>query len=152
MKKMMLNLILIINAICLIIYTANLFYRLPKFGELAQIIFSILSIISVVCIIKNKHLKISYYYLSSTYLLQSFSILFLSFTWKLLIGPDLTLYLFKEMDLTSKLDFKVFNLHFLVNTINNGENWSIGINFLHLIIFYYLIKYVKVLQHNNNVV
>ena len=72
----------------------------------------------------------------------------MSFTWKLIIGPDLSLYVIKEMDLTSKLDFKVFNLEFLFNTFGNSENWVVGLNFFHLIIFLYLIKDLRVIKQN----
>jgi len=148
MKSKVLGLILIINAICFILYTANLFYRLPKFGELVQIVVSILCIISVVCVRMNEHLKVSYYFLSLIYFLQSFSFLFMSFAWKLIIGPDLSIYVIKEMDLTSKLDFKVFNLEFLFNTFGNTGNWVLGLNFFHLIIFFYLIKELRVIKQN----
>jgi len=148
MKNKVLNLILIINSICFILYTANLFYRLPKFGELIQIVVSILCIISVVCVRMNKHLRVSYYCLSFIYFLQSFSFLLMSFAWKLIIGPDLSLYVIKEMDLTSKLDFKVFNLEFLFNTFGNTGNWVLGLNFFHLIIFFYLIKELRVIKQN----
>jgi len=152
MRRIILNFILIINSICSILYTANLFFRLPKFEELVQLIVSILSIISVVYIMKKKNLKMSYYYLSFIYFFQSFTLVFMNFAWKLLIGPDLSLYVFRESDLYSKLDFKIFNLQFHFSTLDNGENWIVGINFVHLIIFFYLIKNLRVIDHNNNVV
>jgi hypothetical protein len=74
------------------------------------------------------------------YFLQSFSILTSNLTWKLISGTDLTFYLLKNGDLTSKLDFKVFNIYAFVSTISNGENWGIGLNIIHILVFWILYK------------
>ena len=139
-EKYTLIYITIVNTICLTLYVAKLFSEKPRFDDIIIIILSFLSIACILSIINKKFLKLSYLYLCLVYLLQSFTIFFFNLAWKLIIGPDLSFYLMRDGDLTSKLDLKLFNLQFFYNTILNNNSWLIGINFIHLIIFYNLYK------------
>jgi hypothetical protein len=156
MKKTILTYILIVNSICLILCLANLFLRKPEFDDIALILISLLSIVCYVFIQSNRNVKTSYIVLSVIYFLQSFSILVSNLTWKLIIGTDLSFYLIRNGDLTTKLDFKVFNLYAFIRTTSNGENWVIGLNLIHILVFYILCKSIgslmesKATSHNSS--
>ena len=143
MKKITLAYVFIVNSICFILYLGNLFLKEPELNDIALILISLLSVICYLCIQSNRIVKASYILLCVIYFLQSFSILISNLTWKFIIGTDLSFYLIRYGDLTTKLDFKVFNLYFSLNTISNGENWGIGLNIIHIIVFYLLCKIIK---------
>ena len=149
MKKLIQGYIAIVNLIYLIIYIANLFFNKPTFIESIIFIISLLSIICISFIQFNKAVKPSYILLSVIYFLQCFTVLFSNVTWKLLIGTEFSFYIIRNGDLTTKLDFKVFNIHLMFNTMSNGESWVIGLNFVHILIFYVLCKLI--LKDNSNV-
>lgn len=138
MKKITLLYIAIVNLISVIIYSIDLFLNQFHLEDILMLIFSLLNLIFLYNIYESKYLKISFSYLSFAYLLQSFSILTSGFTWKLITGTDITLYIFKEVNILTKIDFKVFNLYSICNSLN-GTNWGIGINFIHLFIFFNLL-------------
>ena len=94
----------------------------------------------------------SYTALCVIYFLQSFSILLSNLTFKFVLGTDLLFYLIRNGDLTTKLDFKVFNLYDFINTTPNGENWGIGLNTIHFLIFCALCKIImNLIDCKNNV-
>ncbi|RKS02897.1 hypothetical protein C8C84_2628 [Flavobacterium sp. 102] len=140
MKKIALTYVLIVNSICLIICLVNQFLNGPKFSDISLTLISLLSLICYFCIQSNRIVKTSYFVLCVIYFLQSFSILIGNLIWKLIIGTDLSFYLIRQGDLTTKLDFKVFNIFAFVNTTSNGENWGIGLNFIHILVFCSLCK------------
>jgi hypothetical protein len=140
MKKIAFTYILIVNSISFLLCLVNLFLKEPQFDDIALTSISLLSLICYALIQLNRSVKAAYIVLCVIYFLQSFSILTSNLTWKLISGTDLTFYLLKNGDLTSKLDFKVFNIYAFVSTISNGENWGIGLNIIHILVFWILCK------------
>jgi hypothetical protein len=140
MKKIAFTYILIVNSISFLLCLVNLFLKEPQFDDIALTSISLLSLICYAFIQLNRSVKAAYIVLCVIYFLQSFSILTSNLTWKLISGTDLTFYLLKNGDLTSKLDFKVFNIYAFVSTISNGENWGIGLNIIHILVFWILCK------------
>ncbi len=140
MKKIAFTYVLIVNSICFLLCLVNLFLKEPKFDDITLILISLLSLICYVFIQSNRSVKASYIVLCVIYFMQSFSFLISNLTWKLIIGTDLSFYLIRNGDLTTKLDFKVFNVYAFVNTTSNGENWGIGLNIIHFLVFCILCK------------
>lgn len=148
MKKIISAYISITNLIFLIIYIVCLFLERPTFNYTVIFIVSLLSVICISCIFQNKFVKPSYILLSIIYFLQSFSLVISNIAWKLLIGTELSFYIFRNGDLTTKLDLKIFNIQFLLNTMSNGGNWAIGLNFVHIVIFFGLFKQLRNLAND----
>lgn len=152
MKKIAFTYIFIVNLICLILCVVNLSFKKIGFDDISLIILSLLSIVCYICIRSNKIVRKSNILLCFIYFLQSFSFLVSNITWKFLIGTDLSFYLIRDGDLTTKLDLKLFNIYFYLSTTSNGENWGIGLNLIHIMIFYILCKSLKdVIKKSNNV-
>lgn len=147
MRKFALIYIVVVNVICLIICLANLFIEKVDFEQTILIGTSLLSLILYLFILTKRNIKISYILLCVIYFIQSFSILTSSLTLKIIYGTDLTFYIINANDLTSKLDFKIFNLYAYFSTSSNGENWGIGLNIIHFFVFYILFKQLKIVNH-----
>lgn len=103
---------------------------------LKDIFFIINSTVSIYCV-SNINQKYTYHYLCITNLIQAFSFIFFGFAFKFLLGPDLSFYLYKEVDFLTKFEFIFFNGASISSKDLNSNNWSIGINFIHLYIFLY---------------
>lgn len=140
MRKTALTYILIVNLFCLIICIANLFIKIPTTEEVILIVTSLICLICYLFIKSKENTKAAYLTLLVIYFTQSFSILLSNFTWKFISGTDLTLYFINLNDFSIKLDFKVFNIYALCNTISNEDNWAIGFNIIHFFVFYGLLK------------
>lgn len=147
MRKFALIYIVIVNLICLIICLINLFIEKVDFESIILIGTSFLSLILYFFVITKRNIKISFIILSVIYFIQSFSILTSGLTLKFIYGTDLTFYIINANDLTSKLDFKIFNLYAYLSTSSNGENWGIGLNIIHFFVFYILLKQLKIANH-----
>jgi len=148
MKKLIQAYITIANSIFLVIYIVCLFLERPTFHNTVIFIVSLLSVICISCILQNKLVMSSYILLSIIYFLQSFTFVISNIAWKLLIGTELSFYIIRNGDLTTKLDLKIFNIQFLFNTMSNGENWAIGLNFVHILIFLGLFQQLLKLAKN----
>ncbi len=146
-RKFALIYIVVVNVICLTICLANLFIEKVDFEQAILIVTSLLNLILYLFIITKRNIRISYIILCIIYFIQSFSILTSSLTLKFIYGTDLTFYIINANDLTSKLDFKIFNLYAYLSTSSNGESWGLGINIIHFFVFYILLKQLKISYH-----
>jgi hypothetical protein len=145
MKKIILSYILIVNLFCFLLYSIGLIAGTASFSRFFITVFSLFNLIALFLIYKNQHFKLSYYFLSFSYFLQSLTIFVFGIGWKLLTGPEISFYLMRKGDLMTKLDFKLFNIVSSFRVIPSDENWLIGINFIHVMIclhFYNLAKKV----------
>ncbi len=107
---------------------------------------SLLFLIPFYLIAKQQFLKNSLLIVALINLLQAFSFIVLGLTFKLIIGPDLSLYFINSEDNLVKFSFKFFNLYSYFNYIENGNTLAVGVNFFHLIFclyFYHEAKEIK---------
>ncbi|MBE8726489.1 hypothetical protein C4F50_16315 [Flavobacterium sp. KB82] len=106
-----------------------------SFETLFLIFFSSLCIASLYFIFEGKNIKKAFIFLSVVHFLQSFSVIILGFTFKLIIGPDISLYLVDSSDNLLRLSTKLFNVFAYFNYVKNDNTVALGINFVHLFLF-----------------
>jgi len=135
MKKSILIFSFAIYFICLIINIAELFISDFNFETIFLIFLSLLCLTSLYFIFEKKYLKKAFVFLSIVYFLQSFSVIFLGLTFKLIIGPDISLYLVDSSDNLLRLSTKLFNVFAYFNYVKNDNTLALGINFIHLFLF-----------------
>lgn len=135
MKKSILIFSFAIYFICLIINIAELFMSDFNFETFFLIIISSLCLISLYFIFEGKYIKKAFVFLSVVNFLQSFSVIFFGLTFKLIIGPDISLYLVDSSDNLLRLSTKLFNVFAYFNYVKNDDTLALGINFIHLFLF-----------------
>ncbi len=133
MNKFTLSYILIVNASVIALAIANM---ISGNFFLRDILYIIISSISIYCVF-NLTKKYVYHFLCITNFIQSYSLILFGFSYKFLLGPDLSFYFYREGDLFTKFEFNIFNGASLYSKDLNSNNWSIGINFIHLYIVCY---------------
>jgi hypothetical protein len=139
MNKFTLSYIIFVNAAVITLAIANMISGNIFFKD---IFFIINSILSIYCVF-NVGNKYAYHYLCITNFIQAFSFILFGFAFKFLLGPDLSFYFYREGDLLTKLEFNIFNGTFIHSKDLNIDNWSIGINFIHLYIAFYLYSLIS---------
>lgn len=137
MKKLILIYNAFIYIVCFIISVVAIFTSSFKIETLLLIIFSILFLVPIYFVFEKKHLKKSLKCLALINLIQAFSIILFGLTFKLIIGPDLTLYLINSGDKLVQFSLKIFNIFSYFNYVRNDGTLAIGINFIHLLMFVY---------------
>ena len=133
--------ILIYNAFifitCFIVGTAQVFISGITFQLVFLIFFGFLGLIPIYYIFENKYVKKSFVILFMINLLQSLSFIFSGITFKVIIGPDLTLYLIDASDNFIEFSFKFFNIFTDVSSVKTNKVLALGINFIHLFCSFY---------------
>lgn len=137
MKKAVLIYNALVFVFCFIISLVNIFTSSFKIETILLITFSILFLLPIFFIFEKRHLKKSLNSLAIINLIQAFSIIFFGITYKLVIGPDLTLYFIISGDKIMQFSFKFFNIFSYFNYIKNDNTLALGINFIHLFMFIY---------------
>ena|SRR6478609_9364973 len=135
MKKSILIFNFAIYFICFAINVAELFISSFSFETLFLIFFSSLCLLSIYFIFEGKNLKKAFVFLSIVNFLQSFSLIFLGLTFKLIVGPDISLYLIDSADNLLRFSAKIFNIFAYFNFVKNDNTLALGVNFIHLIFF-----------------
>ena len=133
MNKFTLSYIIFVNAAVIVLAFANM---ISGNIFIKDIFFIINSIVSIYCVF-NITKKYAYHYLCITNFIQAFSFILFGFNFKFLLGPDLSFYFYREGDLLTKFEFNIFNGASIYSKDLNSNNWSIGINFIHLYIVCY---------------
>ncbi|WP_026709614.1 hypothetical protein [Flavobacterium filum] len=137
MKKAVLIYNALVFVFCFIISLVDIFTSSFKIETILLITFSILFLLPIFFIFEKRHLKKSLNSLAIINLIQAFSIIFFGITYKLVIGPDLTLYFISSGDKIMQFSFKFFNIFSYFNYIKNDNTLALGINFTHLFMFIY---------------
>lgn len=137
MKKTILIYNALIYITCFVLSIVGIFTSSFKLETLLLAILSILFLIPVYFVFENKHLKKSLTFLARINLIQAFSIIVFGLTYKLIIGPDLSLYLINSGDKLIQFSLKIFNIFAYVNYVKNDGTLALGINFIHLLMFVY---------------
>lgn len=139
--------ILIYNAftyiISFILSVVGIFTSSFKLETLVLAVLSVLFLIPLYFIFENKNLKKSLTFLARINLIQAFSIVVFGLTYKLIIGPDLSLYLINSGDKLVRFSLKIFNIFSYFNYVKNDGTLALGINFIHLLMFVYFHFEVK---------
>ena len=140
MKKTILIFSSFIYFFCIIINLIDLIKKRPLFDNVFQIFFSFFCLIFLYNIFKNKYLKRSLFLLFFMNLFQSFSFIILGCTYKLIIGPDISIYFINSSDNLIQFSAKVFNFFSYFNFIKNDNTIALSINFVHLYLamFFYM--------------
>ncbi len=144
--------ILIYNAftyiISFILSVVGIFTSSFKLEALVLAVLSVLFLIPLYFIFENKNLKKSLTFLARINLIQAFSIVVFGLTYKLIIGPDLSLYLINSGDKLVRFSLKIFNIFSYFNYVKNDGTLALGINFIHLLMFVYFHFEVKKIKGN----
>lgn len=113
-----------------------------SFDSAFLVLFSLVNLFCFYLVFQVRKLKTTYLVLSVTSLLQSFSFILFGLTYKLILGPDLSLYLVNSSDSLVGFSFKVFNVYSYFNYIGQDDTMGLGIHFLHLFLgIYFYLKY-----------
>ncbi len=139
MNKFTLSYILLVNAAIIALAIADM---ISGNIFLKYIFFIINSIVSIYCVFHITK-KYAYHYLCATNLIQAFSLMLFGFSFKFLLGPDLSFFLYSEGDLKSTLSFKIFNVFLICSKGSEINDWVIGINFIHLFVFFHLFSLIS---------
>lgn len=137
MKKTLLIYNSFIFIVCFIISIVEIFTSSFKIETLMLVIFSFLFLLPIYFIFEKKHLKKALKALAIINLIQAFSIIIFGLTYKLILGPDVTLYLINSGDKLVQFSLKLFNIFSYFNYVKNDNTLALGINFTHLLMFVY---------------
>lgn len=136
MKRVILNYSIVIYLICFVLYIANVFLLSFTFNTFFFLLYSSLCLIAIYFIFKEKYVKQSLMFLGITNLLQSFSLIIFGLSYKFILGPDVSLYLINTGDRIVEFSLKMYNVIFYVNKIKGDNTLFLGINFIHLFLFF----------------
>ncbi len=137
MKKIILIYNAFVYILCFIISMVEIFISSFKITNLLLVVFSILFLVPIYFVFEKKHIKKSLKSLALINLLQAFSIILYGLTFKLVIGPDLSLYIINSGDNLIKFSLKIFNIFSYFNYVKNDMTLALGINFVHFLMFVY---------------
>ncbi|MBN8643484.1 MAG: hypothetical protein J0L86_16855 [Flavobacteriales bacterium] len=82
--------------------------------------------------------------------MQSFTIVALGCTFKLLIGPDASMYFMSSSDKIVEFSIKFFNIYFFADYSPGERMFLLGINFIHLILFVYFYYEARKITSSND--
>ncbi|MCK6606802.1 MAG: hypothetical protein L6Q46_00690 [Flavobacterium sp.] len=143
MKKHIIIYYIIINLICLIPSIISVFIQFDfKFNTLFFFTFSLLNVIAISSIYLNRVVKPSLYFLALTNLIQVFTFVFLGFSYKFLLGPDISFFVFDDGDLSTRLTAIPYNIIFDIDSFEVDNNFMFGFNFIHFWLFLFFNKLI----------
>ena len=143
MKKYIIIYYIIVNLICLIPSIISVFLEFDfKFNTLFFFTFSLLNVIAISSIYLNRVVKPSLYFLALTNLIQAFTFVFLGFSYKFLLGPDISFFVFDDGDLSARFAALPYNMIFYVNSFEVDNNFMFGFNFVHFWLFLFFNKLI----------
>ena len=143
MKKYIIIYYIIVNLICLIPSIISVFLEFDfKFNTLFFFTFSLLNFIAISFVYLNRIPKPSLYFLSLTNLIQAFTFVFLGFSYKFLLGPDISFFIFDDGDLSARFAALPYNMIFYVNSFEVDNNFMFGFNFVHFWLFLFFNKLI----------
>lgn len=135
MRKAIIVYYLIIHIICLIPSLVSLFQLDLKFNTLFFFFYSLLNIISILLYQLNKAIKITLSFLILSNFFQIITFVFCGLSYKFLLGPEISFYIFNDGNLSSRFSALPYNVILYVNTFNLDSNFLFGINFIHFLLF-----------------
>ena len=143
MKKYIIIYYIIVNLICLIPSIISVFLEFDfKFNTLFFFFFSLLNVITISFVYLNRMTISSLYFLALTNLIQSFTFVFLGFSYKFLLGPDISFFIIDEGDLTARFTAIFYNIIFHTDSFNIDDNFMFGFNFIHFWLFLFFNKLI----------
>jgi len=135
MKKIIIIYYLIIHLICLIPSLISVLESDLKFNTLFFFIYSLLSIIACIMIFLNKKIEFSLLFITVSNFFQSLSFVFLGVSYKFLLGPEVSFYVFNDGDLSARFSSLPYNIVLYINSFKLDDNFLLGFNFLHFFLF-----------------
>ena len=149
MKKYIIIYYIIVNLICLIPSIISVFLEFDfKFNTLFFFSFSLSNAIAISFVYLNRVTIPSLYFLALTNLIQSFTFVFLGFSYKFLLGPDISFFIIDEGDLSARFTAIPYNIIFDIDSFNIDDNFMFGFNFIHFWLFIFFNKLI-IKQRNN---
>ena len=149
MKKYIIIYYIIVNLICLIPSIIGVFLEFDfKFNTLFFFTFSLLNVIAISFVYLNRMTISSLYFLALTNLIQSFTFVFLGFSYKFLLGPDISFFIIDEGDLSARFTAIPYNIIFDIDSFNIDDNFMFGFNFIHFWLFLFFNKLI--IEERNN--
>ena len=143
MKKYIIIYYIIVNLICLIPSIISVFLEFDfKFNTLFFFSFSLSNAIAISFVYLNRVTIPSLYFLALTNLIQSFTFVFLGFSYKFLLGPDISFFIIDEGDLTARFTAIFYNIIFHTDSFNIDDNFMFGFNFIHFWLFLFFNKLI----------
>lgn len=143
MKKYIIIYYIIVNLICLIPSIISVFLEFDfKFNTLFFFFFSLLNVITISFVYLNRMTISSLYFLALTNLIQSFTFVFLGFSYKFLLGPDISFFIIDDGDLSARFTAIPYNIIFDIDSFNIDDNFMFGFNFIHFWLFLFFNKLV----------
>ncbi|MDP5028790.1 MAG: hypothetical protein NWQ14_11245 [Flavobacterium sp.] len=143
MKKYIIIYYIIVNLICLIPSIISVFLEFDfKFNTLFFFTFSLLNVIAISSVYLNRVVKPSLYFLAITNLIQVFTFVFFGFSYKFLLGPDISFFIFDDGDLSARFAALPYNMIFYVNSFEVDNNFMFGFNFVHFWLFLFFNKLI----------
>jgi hypothetical protein len=113
-----------------------------KFNTLFFFTFSLLNVIAISSVYLNRVVKPSLYFLALTNLIQAFTFVFLGFSYKFLLGPDISFFIIDDGDLSTRFAALPYNMIFYVNSFEVDNNFMFGFNFVHFWLFLFFNKLI----------
>lgn len=149
MKKYIIIYYIIVNLICLIPSIISVFLEFDfKFNTLFFFTFSLLNVIAISSVYLNRMTISSLYFLALTNLIQSFTFVFLGFSYKFLLGPDISFFIIDDGDLSARFTAIPYNIIFDIDSFNIDDNFMFGFNFIHFWLFIFFNKLI--IKERNN--
>lgn len=143
MKKYIIIYYIIVNLICLIPSIISVFLEFDfKFNTLFFFSFSLLNIIAISLVFLNRIIIPSLFFLALTNLIQTFTFVVLGFSYKFLLGPDISFYLIDEGDLSVRFLALPYNIIFDLDSFYSDDNFMFGFNFFHFWLFLFFNKLI----------
>ena len=143
MKKYIIIYYIIVNLICFIPSIISVFLEFDfKFNTLFFFTFSLLNVIAISFVYLNRIIIPSLYFLALTNLIQSFTFVFLGFSYKFLLGPDISFFIIDDGDLSVRFAALPYNIILYLNSFEVDDNFMFGFNFIHFWLFLFFNKLI----------
>jgi hypothetical protein len=143
MKKYIIIYYIIVNLIYLIPSIISVFLEFDfKFNTLFFFTFSLLNVIAILFVYLNQLTIPSLCFLALTNLIQSFTFVFLGFSYKFLLGPDISFFIIDDGDLSARFTAIPYNIIFDIDSFNIDDNFMFGFNFIHFWLFLFFNKLI----------
>lgn len=138
MKKIIIIYYIIVNLVCFIPSLISIIQLDIKFNTLFFFTFSLLSLIATTLLILKKSVRYSLFFLAFTNFLQAFTFVFSGFSYKLLLGPEVSFYIINDGNFVARFSALPYNIIFYVNSFKIDDNYMFGLNFIHIFLFFFL--------------
>lgn len=136
MTKSILGYCTLINSICFIFSLLSLLKLNFKFNTIFFLLLTTASLLALNYLRQKKHQKPALLFLAFSSFLQSFTFFIAGILYKFVLGPNVTLYIYKQPDIKIRMAAKLYDVICQIVLLpDNGKGFAFGVNVIHFLLF-----------------